>query len=83
MVGRQVTLEKKGLVDIRLDHGLGIVAARHREVADIVPVAPQLHLAVQRLGVEASRRGECRIDQRLRNPMPLDEVKSDIFERMA
>jgi hypothetical protein len=83
VIGWQIALEEKSLVHIRLDRGAGISAARHRKVTDIVPIAPQPHLAIQRLGVEALGLGERGIAQRLGDAMTLDEVKPDIFQGAA
>src|SRR5262245_51787375 len=79
----QIALEEERFVHIRLDRRIGIGAARHREIADVVAIAPQLQLAVQGLGVEARRFGERGIAQRLGNAVPLNEIEPDIFQRVA
>jgi len=83
VIGGQVALEEERLIHIRLDRRVGISAARHREIADIVAIAAQDELAIQGLGVEARGLSERGIAQRLRYAVPLDEIKADIFQRVA
>jgi hypothetical protein len=57
--------------------------ALHGQVADIVLVALDLHLLVERPGVEARGLGEHLVAQRRRHAMALDEVEADVLEGVA
>ncbi len=87
VVGRQVALDEKRLVEVgpivlvqpRMADGRPL----ERQVADVMPIDPQRQLGLVRLRVKPLRRGEAVIDQRLRHPVVDDEVETDLFQRMT
>jgi hypothetical protein len=87
MVVRQVARHEEGFVEIGLGHGLHRRGAQriaaHRQVADIVLVDPDVHLPVERQGMESRGLLEGAADQRLGHAVIDDEIETDLGERKA
>ena len=85
MVGRQVARHEQRLVEVGLGDGLHRRGAEriaaHGQVADIVPVDPDVHLPLERLGVKTRGLAEGLADQVLRHAVIDDVVEADLGQR--